>query len=81
MERHEIKELLDDHLNKLMIAVAEQLAIQVKNGENLRAAIDFLRLNKRSVPEYDVVKGAKDPSDYLNGLIETIGKASGRNRQ
>ena len=81
IDRKELREQLDEDLCKLMRAVAQQLLTQVESGENLRAAIDFLRLNKRSVTEHDVIGSSKDPSDYLNGLLEDLGNGSGRNRQ
>lgn len=63
---------LDEQLDILQIAVVKQLVAQVTEGENLRAAIDFLRLHKRSVPEAAVIGSNKDPNDYLNSLVEEI---------
>ncbi len=66
------KQKLDAQLNLLQIEVVKQLVEQVKAGENLRAAIDFLRLHRRSVPESAVLGSSKDPTDYFDSLIEDL---------
>lgn len=66
------KQELDEQLNILQIEVVKQLVSQVQEGENLRAAIDFLRLHRRSVPESAVLGSSKNPNDYLDGLIEDL---------
>ena len=68
------KVLLDEKLDLLQIKVVEQLIEKVSDGEDLRAAIDFLRLHKRSVPESAVIGSNKDPNDYFNEMLETVMK-------
>jgi hypothetical protein len=72
MDRREHKQTLDGYLVKLQIAVVKQLLAKVEKGEDLRAAIDFLRLNRRSVTEVDVIGSTKDASSYLDDLISQI---------
>lgn len=72
MDRREHKQTLDEYLVKLQIAVVKQLLAKVEQGEDLRAAIDFLRLNRRSVTEVDVIGSTKDASSYLDDLISQI---------
>lgn len=72
MDRREHKQTLDEYLVKLQIAVVKQLLVKVEKGEDLRAAIDFLRLNRRSVTEVDVIGSTKDASSYLDDLISQI---------
>lgn len=69
----DVKVQLDDILNQLLIVVAQQLLQQAAEGENLKAAIDFLRLHRRSVSEDMVLGSTRDPNEYLNGLIEELG--------
>lgn len=68
----DLKKDLDDQLNILQIEVVKQLIAQVAEGNNLRAAIDYLRLHRRSVPESAVLGSSKDPNDYLNSLIDDL---------
>lgn len=71
-EKKDIKLQLDDILDQLLITVAQQLLVQAADGENLKAAIDFLRLHRRSVSEDMVLGSSKDPNEYLNNLIEEL---------
>ena len=63
---------LDEQLDILQIAVVKQLVAQVNEGENLRAAIDFLRLHKRSVPETAVIGAGKTPKSILDELVDEL---------
>ena len=71
-DRSELKQKLDETLAQLQIHVAAQLLADVQKGDNLRAAIDFLRLNQRRVTEADVLRSSTDASGYLDDLIETM---------
>lgn len=73
------KQELDELLVQIQIEVARQLAKQVANGEDLKLAIDFLKNNKRVLPEGHIApKGnVGDPDDYMGGIIEEL---EGKNR-
>ena len=73
IDRRASKLEVDSLLDQLVVAVAKQLVLQVSEGENLRAAIDFLRLNKRTVTEAEILGSSKDPNEYLDSLIDDIG--------
>lgn len=73
IDRRASKLEVDSLLDQLVVAVAKELVLQVGKGENLRAAIDFLRLNKRTVTEAEILGSSKDPNEYLDSLIEDIG--------
>lgn len=66
------RQLLDEQLDILQIAVVKQLVLSVADGSDLRAAIDFLRLHRRSVPESLVIGSSKNPNDHLDSLIEEL---------
>jgi hypothetical protein len=72
-DRKTTKIEVDELLDQLVVAVARQLVLQVESGENLRAAIDFLRLNKRTVTEAEIIGASQDPNKYLDSLIEDLG--------
>jgi hypothetical protein len=73
---------LDEILDQLLLVVAQQLLEQARQGDNLKSAIDFLKLHRRSVSEDMVLGATTDPNDYLNSLIEDLApKGHIRNRQ
>ena len=80
--RAEVAEILQ----KLTVEVATQLLRKVSEGEDLRAAIDFLRLNKVQISEHELA-GTKGPSastgDLLDSLVDELMGSSPkvRNRQ
>lgn len=80
-DKRATKSQVDELLDKLVVAVAEQLVLQVQAGENLRAAIDFLRLNKRTVTEAEILGSSKNPNDYLDSLIEDLGNDIAKQRR
>ena len=74
------KKELDELLVQIQIEVARQLAQRVAEGEDLKLAIDFLKNNKRVLPEGHIAasKGnVGDPEDYMSGIIEEL---EGKNR-
>ena len=69
------KKELDELLSQIQIEVARQLALRVAEGEDLKLAIDFLKNNKRSLPEGQVVDAGGNVSnaeDYMATIIEEL---------
>ena len=78
--RKKLKDNLDRMLTRLQIKVARQLLSQVAEGDSLRAAIDFLRLNRRSVTEADAIRATRDPSAMFDDLLKDLKPGSKRER-
>jgi len=72
-ERKNVDNQVDELLEKLKLEVTKQLLAKVMEGEDLRAAIDWLKTNKRSVTEERILGSDKNPTDYLDSLIEDLG--------
>lgn len=72
-DRKSLDNEVDALLEEMKLEVTKQLLEKVRNGEDLRAAIDWLRLNKRSVTEERILGSDKNPNDYLDSLIQDIG--------
>ncbi len=72
-ERKSIDNEVDSLLEQLKLEVTKQLLEKVREGEDLRAAIDWLKTNKRSVTEERILGSDKNPTDYLDSLIEDLG--------
>lgn len=71
-DKKEIKQAVDETCDLLIVAIGEQLLEAVQSGEKLREAIDWVKLHKRSVTEYDALNSSKDPSDYFDSLVNDI---------
>lgn len=67
------KETLDTILDDLLMETARQLLSKVQEGEDLRAAIDFLKFHRHNRPEGEELKTKKDPSALLEGLVDELG--------
>ena len=64
---------LDTLLNELLLETARQLLQKVKGGDDLRAAIDFLKFHRHNRPDGEQISSKKDPSSILEGLVEELG--------
>lgn len=71
-DKKEIKQAVDETCDLLIVAIGQQLLEAVQSGEKLREAIDWVKLHKRSVTEYDALNSSKDPSDYFDSLVSDI---------
>lgn len=72
-QRNTLDNEVDELLELLKLEVTKQLLDKVREGEDLRAAIDWLKTNKRSVTEERIMGSDKNPTDYLDSLIEDLG--------
>ena len=77
----DIKEQVNEYLDILLVEVAKQLVDKVRNGEDIRAAIDFLKNNKRSVTEEDVLGSKESMGSVLDQLVSDLTNSAIKQRR
>ena len=71
---------LDRILNELLLETARQLLAKVTEGDDLRAAIDFLKFHRHTRPDGEHITAKKSPSAILEDLVDELGLEQGTGR-
>lgn len=67
--KEEQKKRLDKILNEMLLVVGETLLENLKQGKNIKECLDFLKANRRSLPE-GVITTKDESADYIKDLVE-----------